>query len=329
MVAIVVEAVWRIGRRALKTTAHLFLAAASFLAIYFLHLPFPLIIFAAAVCGVVLPRIFTPKERKDGRAEQVESKPKDASTTTTTTNTITTPTTGATRHQSPVRHWRRACFIVSLGLLLWLAPFLCVLAWRGADSRHAQLYLFFTKTAFVTFGGAYAVLAYVAQAASSFGWLTARQMIDGLALAETTPGPLIMVLQFVGFMAGWNAGATTNAAQTTDAIIAALLTTFATFLPCFVFVFLGAPYIERLRGNHNLNSALSGVTAAVVGVILNLAFLFGATVVFPRGDLLTPDLLSLVISVAAFVALRRFSVEAVWLILVGACVGLLRASIGK
>lgn len=181
-----------------------------------------------------------------------------------------------------------------------------------------RIYLFFTQTAFVTFGGAYAVLAYVNQAVvNSFGWLSTQQAIDGFALAETTPGPLIMVLQNIGFIAGWNNSGDVN--QTFYAIICALLTTYATFLPSFMFIFIGAPYIEKLRGNKSLSSALSGVTAAVVGVILNLAIVFGATVIFPGFQ---TNFFALGLAVLSFLALYFLKLDVLIIILFGGLCGL-------
>jgi chromate transport protein ChrA len=174
----------------------------------------------------------------------------------------------------------------------------------------SQTYLFFTQAAFVTFGGAYAVLAYVNQAVVAAGWITAAQSVDGLALAETTPGPLIMVLQFIGFMTGWNNAGPFD--RTSFAVLCGLLTTYVTFLPSFLFIFVGAPYIERLRHNRNLTSALSGVTAAVVGVILNLALTFGATVVFPNFQI---DFFAFALAALAFLALyfsRRTFCSSSW-----------------
>jgi chromate transport protein ChrA len=173
-----------------------------------------------------------------------------------------------------------------------------------------------TRPALVTFGGAYAVLAYVTQAAAgSYGWLSHTQAIDGLALAETTPGPLIMVLQFVGFMAGWNNPQGMSPAM--SGIIGALVTTYATFLPCFLFIFLGAPYIEVLRGNKSLTGALTGITASVVGVILNLALVFGAAVIWPQGLHGGIDWFAAAMSVAAFAALYRFKADVLWVVLTG------------
>jgi chromate transporter len=173
---------------------------------------------------------------------------------------------------------------VSTFALFWLAPFVLLLALFGGENLLTKTYLFFSQAALVTFGGAYAVLAYVNQAVVSAGWITAAQSVDGLALAETTPGPLIMVLQFVGFMTGWNNPQLAN--QTFSATVSALIATYTTFLPSFFFIFVGAPYIERLRHNKNLTAALSGVTAAVVGVILNLALMFGSTVIAPNGQMI-------------------------------------------
>jgi len=214
----------------------------------------------------------------------------------------------------------RAVKILLLGLALWVLPFVALVAWRGWGSLHVHEYRFFTQAALVTFGGAYSVLAYVTQAAvGSYGWLTQTQALDGLALAETTPGPLIMVLQFVGFMAAWNHAE--GLPQTTSAIIGVFITTWTTFLPCFLFIFLGAPYIELLRGNRHLTAALSGITAAVVGVVLNLALVFGTAVIWPHGFAGGTDWFAAVMSVAAFVALYRFKVDVLWVVLAGGLIG--------
>jgi chromate transporter len=200
--------------------------------------------------------------------------------------------------------------------VLWCVPFGLLGFWRGGASLHADLYLFFTKAAFVTFGGAYAVLAYVAQAAAGpYGWLTHAETLDGLALAETTPGPLIMVLQFVGFIAAWHRPE--GLSPEMSAVIGAFVTTYATFLPCFLFIFVGAPYIEALRKNRALESALAAVTAAVVGVVLNLALVFGIAVV--------NDGFSLALVLFAFVALVRLRIDVLWVVLGGGLLGLARA----
>jgi chromate transporter len=199
-------------------------------------------------------------------------------------------------------------------------PLAALAATLGLDGLHSRVYLFFTWAAFITFGGAYAVLAYVTQAAvENLGWLTAHQAIDGLALAETTPGPLIMVLQFVGFMAGWNH--VSGLPPALSSIAAALLATWATFLPSFVFIFLGAPHVERLRHNRRWAAALGGITAAVVGVILNLALVFGTAVLAPEGRL---DLVAVAVAAATLLALLRWRVKVQWVVLGGAVFGLLR-----
>jgi chromate transporter len=212
----------------------------------------------------------------------------------------------------------------AIGLFFWALPFAALIAWRGWGSLHVHEYLFFTQAALVTFGGAYAVLAFVTQAAvGSYGWITQAQAIDGLALAETTPGPLIMVLQFIGFMAAWNHPE--GMSQTASAVTGALITTWTTFLPSFLFIFLGAPYMELVRGNRNLTSALSGITAAVVGVILNLALVFGAVVIWPHGLAGGTNWFAAIMSITALVALYRFKADVLWVVIGGGLIGLARA----
>ena len=320
VVAIVVEAVIKIGGRALKRWAHLIIAAISFISIYFLHIPFPIIVLVAAVVGLFgaryMPAVFAaappmtkePDRKTEGEGELTEAVP-----------LLIKDDAPPPSHTIPNR--ARTLKILAIGITLWTLPLGLLVAWRGWGSLHAQEYRFFTQAALVTFGGAYAVLAYVTQAAAgSFGWITKTQAVDGLALAETTPGPLIMVLQFVGFMAGWNNSQ--GMSQTASAVIGALITTYVTFLPCFLFIFLGAPYIEILRGNKNITGALSGVTSAVVGVILNLALVFGAAVILPHGPAGNVDWFAAAMSAAAFVALYKFKAEVVWVILAGGLIGL-------
>ncbi|HYP54617.1 MAG TPA: chromate transporter [Pyrinomonadaceae bacterium] len=325
VVAIVVEAVLKIGGRALKRRVHFALAAASFVAIYFLHVPFPVIVLLAGVVGWWLG----VGEKTKERATTEETK-KQA-----TTNATAKPAPGPRppspapvidddapppAHTRPSR--RRTLAVLSVGVVMWVLPFALLVAWRGSGSLHARQYLFFTKAAFVTFGGAYAVLASVTQAVTQapFDWLTRTQAVDGLALAETTPGPLIMVLQFVGFIAGWNHPEGLSPAW--SGVAGALVTTYTTFLPCFVFIFLGAPYIEVLRGNRHLTAALSGITAAVVGVILNLALVFGAAVIWPRGLAGGTNWFAVTLGLAAFVALYRFKADVLVVVLSGGAVGL-------
>ena len=332
VVAIVVEALIKIGGRALKRRVHFLIAAASFAAIFFLHIPFPVIVLAAGLCGLAgarfWPESFVATQTK--AAPQVQTSiDKDAPDETERGENLTGLTSSPSfvieddapppAHTLPSKS--RTLKILVTGLVLWALPFAAIVWWRGGASLHAQEYRFFTQAALVTFGGAYAVLAYVTQAAAgSYGWLTQTQAVDGLALAETTPGPLIMVLQFVGFMSAWNnpQGMT----PTASAIAGALITTYVTFLPCFMFIFLGAPYIEKLRGNKSLTGALTGVTAAVVGVILNLAIVFGAAVVFPRGIGGGADWFAAVMSVAAFLTLYKFKADVLWVVIAGGLIGL-------
>jgi chromate transporter len=328
VVAIVVEAILKIGRRALKGPAHFVIAGAAFIAIYFLHVPFPLIVLAAGVIGLLgargKPTLFgVVNEKRNGDDGRDNSSGTGKAKRATFTTVIDD-------HALPRAHTlpsvRRVLKVLVSGLLLWLLPFVVLSAWRGWGSLHIQQYRFFTQAALVTFGGAYAVLAYVTQAAvESHGWISHTQAIDGLALAETTPGPLIMVLQFVGFMTAWNQPDGIN--QTSSAIIGGLVATYTTFLPCFIFIFLGAPYIEVLRGNKNLTAALSGVTAAVVGVVLNLALVFGATVIWPGGLTARMDWFAALMSVVAFGALYRFKADVLWVVLAGGVIGLMRTAI--
>ncbi len=288
VVAIVVEAVIKIGKKAFKGGFSVLIAALSFAAIYIFRVPFPLIILGAGLLGFLYFRF----QISDSKSEE---------------------------KQSEISHPKSQILkIVAVFILLWLIPFLATGFTFGFNNLASQIYLFFTQTAFVTFGGAYAVLAYVNQAVvESFGWITTQQAIDGFALAETTPGPLIMVLQNIGFISGWNNPGDTN--QTLFAIICALLATYATFLPSFMFIFIGAPYIEKLRGNQSLSSALSGVTAAVVGVILNLAIVFGATVIFPE---FRTNFFALGLAIVSFLALYFLKLDVLYIILFGGLCGL-------
>jgi chromate transporter len=318
VVAIVVEAVLKIGGRAIRRRAHLLIAAAAFIAIYFFRVPFPLIVLAAGIIGLAgahrWPEIFAGARQK--KTDDAKEKSTDARLSV---NAVIDDHAPPPPHTLP--SLTRARRTLALGLALWALPLIGLIAWRGWGSLHIQEYKFFSLAALVTFGGAYAVLAYVTQvAAGSYGWITHTQAIDGLALAETTPGPLIMVLQFIGFMAGWNNPQGMSA--TMSAVTGALIATYCTFLPCFFFIFLGAPYIEVLRGNKNLTGALTGVTAAVVGVILNLALVFGVAVIWPHGIDGGTDWFAAALSVAAFIALYRFKIDVLWVVLTGGLMGL-------
>ena len=211
VVAIVVEAVLKIAKKAFKTRWHVVISVLAFVAIYFFHVPFPLIILGAAILGIISFKSQIP----NSKSEEEKSKTED---------------------QKPKTKYH-ALKVVVVCFLLWLMPFAALLSFLGYDNLLTKTYLFFTQAAFVTFGGAYAVLAYVNQAVVSAGWITSAQAVDGLALAETTPGPLIMVLQFVGFMTGWNNPSLPN--QTLSAVISGLLATYATFLPSFLFILAG------------------------------------------------------------------------------------------
>jgi chromate transporter len=321
VVAIVVEAVVKIGSKALKGPAHFVIAALAFVSIYFLHVPFPIIVVAAGLIGLVgvrlAPSAFVGKPKTKEADKKTEGEGRNPDELPLVIDDHAPPPA----HTVPSR--RRTLKILVVGVTLWLFPFLAIGWWRGFDSLHSQEYRFFTQAALVTFGGAYAVLAYVTQALTTapYSWLTPTQAVDGLALAETTPGPLIMVLQFIGFIAAWNAPGGMNPAA--SAVLGAIVTTYVTFLPCFMFIFIGAPYIEILRGNKKLTGALSGVTAAVVGVILNLALVFGAAVIFPNGVSGSLNWFSAGLTVAAFVALYRFKADVLWVVLAGGVVGLL------
>jgi chromate transporter len=318
VVAIVVEAVLKIGGRALKRRTHYLIAAGSFVAIYFLHTPFPLIVLAAAAVGLAGARFWPEVFAAAPKTKEADAKTEGGGEVAGQMPLVIDDNAPPPPHTLPSHN--RPLKILAVGLALWLLPLAALVAWRGWGSLHAQEYRFFTQAALVTFGGAYAVLAYVTQAANSYGWLMPGQAVDGLALAETTPGPLIMVLQFVGFMAGWNNPQGLD--QTTSAVVGALVTTYATFLPCFLFIFLGAPYIEVLRGNKNLTGALTGVTAAVVGVILNLALVFGAAVIWPGGLSGNVNWFAAVMSVLSFVALYKLNIDVLWVVLAGGGVGL-------
>jgi chromate transporter len=305
VIAVVVEAVVRIGRRALRTRTAVAIAALAFVAIFFLQVPFPFIVVAAGLTGYLggrlRPEAFpelgagaggAPGGEAVADAEEVRARPS----------------------------LRAALRVAAAWLAIWLLPLAALAVLLGPESVFVKEGVFFGQAAVVTFGGAYAVLAYIAQeAVETHGWLRPGEMLDGLGMAETTPGPLIQVVQFVGFMGAYrNAGALDPLLA---GVLGSLVTTWATFAPCFLFIFVGAPWIEHLRGNRALGTALSAITAAVVGVILNLAVWFSLHVLFRRvaevraggARLLVPewaslDWASLLIAVAAFVALFRFRV---------------------
>ncbi len=324
--AIVVEAVIRIGRRALQRRFQFGIALAAFLAIALFDVPFPLVVLAAAAIGLLAHRLFPGRLPAPPTAQTADD---DRYVVDRLLSRNLAPHTPPSPRIALVR-----------GLLittLWLAPVFACVAWLGPDHVLTEQGWFFSKSAVVTFGGAYAVLAYVAQrAVEDFGWLHAGEMVDGLALAETTPGPLILVLQFVGFVAGYRHPGTLDPMQA--AVLGAALTSWVTFVPSFLFIFVGAPYVEALRRSARLHAALSSVTAAVVGVILNLAVWFGLHVVFgetqtwnygplsvdlPRASTFQPT--AFAIALFAAVALLRFKLGMGWLLVMAATLGIVSA----
>lgn len=293
VLAIVISALLRVGRRALRTPAAWVIAAAAFAGLFFLHLPFPGIVLGALGIGWIGGRLFPRQFATEAGHEPVREP--DA---------------------APVRP--PTVRVAAAGLALWAAPVVVAGAGRGWDGLWAQLGWFFSKAAVVTFGGAYAVLPYVAQqAVAHYHWLSARQMLDGLAFAETTPGPLILVLQYVGFLAGWfHPGGLPPLGAAT---MAAALTTWVTFVPAGLFVLVAAPYLERWRGMPRLETALAAVTAAVVGVMLNLAVWFAFQAAWPAGGPI--DGFVVLVAALAFLALERFKAGIVPVILAGGVAG--------
>lgn len=266
VLAIVIEAVIKVARRALKTRFALVLAAAAFVALFALDLPFPAVVAAAGIAGLAVARLRPGWLVAGGHGADGGG---DASGSTL-----------ALAARDTAAGWGRAARLLALWGAIWAAPGLVLLGLFG-PGIFSEIALFFARMAVVTFGGAYAVLAYVGQAAvADFGWLRPGEMVDGLALAETTPGPLILVLTFVGFIAAFRA--TPGLDPLIAGLIGGALATWVTFAPCFLWIFLGAPHVERLRHNRALAAALAAITAAVVGVILNLAIWFALHVLFAR-----------------------------------------------
>jgi chromate transporter len=305
VLAIVIQAVVRVGKRALRNRIMIALAALAFIAIFFFDVSFPIIIVTAGVIGYVGARIGRPEfaalEHGGKNAAVVDSMLGEESPD----------------HARP--NVARALKVSAVWLLLWLLPVAALLIAFGQANVFSQIALFFSKMALVTFGGAYAVLAYVAQqAVEHYHWLSPREMLDGLGMAETTPGPLIMVLQFVGFMAAYRDPGTLS--PMLAGTLGGLLATWVTFTPCFLWIFLGAPFIETLRGNKGLSGALGAITAAVVGVILNLSIWFALHTVFRETAavrsfglsfdmpvLASVDIPALILAVAAATAVFRFN----------------------
>jgi chromate transporter len=318
VLAVVVQAVVRVGSRALKNNVMRGIAAAAFVAIFFLGAPFPLIVLAAGVGGYIGGRSgLTAFKGGGGHGAAGGDVIHDRDTALGEE---------LPDHARPHMGW--SIRISLTFLVLWLAPVLALFLALGPDNVFTQIASFFSQMAVVTFGGAYAVLAYVAQeAVGTFGWLQPGEMLDGLGMAETTPGPLIMVTQFVGFLAAFRESGAMH--PLVAATLGAILTTWVTFVPCFLWIFAGAPFIERLRGNKALSAALTAITAAVVGVILNLAIWFAIHTLFREvrqiGAFDLPVLASvslpaLALSIGALIAVFRFKVGV--LPVLGACAAL-------
>jgi chromate transporter len=315
VMALVAFAVLRIGGKALKSKVPWAIAAASFCSVAVFNLPFPLIVLGAACAGLVVQRL--------GGTSPLR---------------LPSPQIIQTGLQEQRKQWfKRSLTVIALCGSLWIAPILASMFVRGETDILTQQGVFFSKAAMVTFGGAYAVLPYVAtEAVEQFHWLSAAQMMDGLGLAETTPGPLIMIVQFVGFVGAWNhalhAGSTQPLALAT---LGAAMTTWVTFAPCFLWIFLGAPYIERLRSSRLISSALQAITAAVVGVVLNLALWFSVHTIAPTiaansfasvlssgiARIADIDFFALSAAIVLFVGLWRFKWNIILVVLCGAALG--------
>jgi len=311
--AIVLQAAIRIGGRTLKNPLLWLIAAAAFLAIFAFNLPFPLIILGAAAVGWLGVRI-KPAYFQSGKAHGQAS---DSNLPALIDDHTPTP-------EHAVFSWRGLLQVAGAGLLLWSVPLGLLCAWRGWNDALTQIGWFFTKAALLTFGGAYAVLPYVYQGAvETYQWLSPSQMMDGLALGETTPGPLIMVVTFVGFVGGYSQHLLVADSAFLTATLAAVIATWFTFLPSFVFILLGGPLVESTHQQIRLTAPLTAITAAVVGVIVNLALFFGQHVIFPHGLVSAPDWYAVCIALAACLALFKFKTNVIYVIAASAIAGLL------
>jgi len=308
VIAVILSAVLRIGGKTLRNGSLWMIAALSFVGIYFFNISFVIIIFGAAIIGLLGHHMF-PKQFSASKSHSL-SRAKNEE------GFLKLP-------PSQKSTWTRSLMIVLVCLPLWSLPIFLLGLWMGWNSTPVAQGAFFSKAALVTFGGAYAVLPYVAQqAVENFQWLTHPQMMSGLALAETTPGPLIIVLQFVGFVGGWqNPG---GFSPLLAASIGAFITTWVTFVPCFLFVFLGAPYVESLRDMPRIGAGLTAITAAVVGVILNLGLKFSTHALWPEKE--TFDGFVAIVAIASFLAMWRLKIPFTWVL--GACALLGLASLG-
>ncbi|MEC8588261.1 MAG: chromate efflux transporter [Pseudomonadota bacterium] len=323
VLAIVTTALWRLARKILRNKFLVSITLSAFFASFVFAVPFPIVIVGAALAAYFFGEA---PVQTDGLDEDAEGRAIDSR---------------IAAGGSPKPY--QALFIAVFCACLWLVPVALLYRWLGAGNVYVQEAMFFSQVAVVTFGGAYAVLSYMAQqTVGHFGWLSAGEMLDGLGMAETTPGPLIMVTQFVGFMGAYRSPGVLDPMMA--GCLGALVTTWVTFAPCFLWIFLGAPYIEALRGNRMLAVALTGITAAVVGVVLNLAIWFGLRVMFDDlADVTLPSLGVITVSVpvlssfdplasaiiaGALLAITRFGVGMIKVLAVSAATGLALGSVG-
>jgi chromate transporter len=312
VLAVVIEAVLRIGKRALKNAYMYSIAGSAFFGLFFMNLPFPLIIASAGLIGYIGGQL------KPDSFVVIKGHSPQSTHQTPVIDTLLDA--ALPDHVRP--SFSRSVKVLTLSLILWFGPLLAIAIGLGTRNVYFQEGWFFSKMAVVTFGGAYAVLSYVAQTAvESFHWLTPGEMLDGLGLAETTPGPLILVLQFVGFLAAFrNPGALDPMLA---GVLGATITIWMTFVPCFLWIFLGAPYIETVRGNQSLSSVLSAITAAVVGVVLNLAVWFGLHTIFAEArETLLP--LGLKLSLPVWHSIHW----PIFILAIGASLAMLRFKVG-
>ncbi len=311
VLAVVAAAVIRMGKKILHNAVLWAITACAFIGIFFLNLPFPLIVLSALAFGfagsTLRPEWFSTNGVHGSYGE---------TGTTEDAGYLISDTTAVTARPETVK----TIGTIALWALIWTVPLLLALVFLGRGHLLTEQALFFARAALVTFGGAYAVLPYVAQqAVETHGWITATQMVDGLGLAETTPGPLILVLQFVGFVGGWqNPG---ELSPLVMALLAASITTWMTFVPGFLFILAGAPYVESTRGHLRLKTALTAVTAAVIGVVLNLAVWFGWHVFWIEEKGL--DYLSMVLAIVFFILIQKWKIDVLWVVLIGAACGLI------
>jgi chromate transporter len=319
VVGIVAAATIRIGKKALRNVAMYLIAAIAFVTIFFLHVPFPIIVIAAGAVGLLAwarwPATFTVTAERDEERTAISDE-------------------GSAGEHTTVK-LGRSILVLIVGLAVWFVPLLILAAWAGRGSTLSQQAWFFSKASVVTFGGAYAVLAYITQAAvTKYGWLSANQMVTGLGLAESTPGPLIMVTEFVGFVGAYQHPGTLD--PLVAGMAGALVATWATFAPCFLWIFLGAPFVETLRGKDRLSAGLHAITAAIVGVILNLALWFAIHTLFTSvrdvtvagGPVPVPvwsslDWFAVLVAGVAFVGLWRYRWNVLWVVAGSALAGLI------